>query len=664
VSLEIQVLNEDFLNRRSVDAMAGNYSADTYMQTQIKILQSSSLAERVVQRLQSDGLPAETHPTGMLSSVQQMLRLPAYHAQMSSARSLQIAADSVNVRGSGMTRVVEVFCDSPRPKLTAAFANLLADEFIRSGVEVRLELSKQTSETLSRQLQEAKLRLEESEHRLQARAQQLGLEFTGNADTLAEGRLGQLQLEILRAQADKVLKQSRYELTQAGNFDSVAEILDDPSVREYRTRLADLERQSAELAATVTPQHPKMLRLKPQLETLNADIEDQRRRILGRIKKDYDAALRREELLNSEYLKQSRLVSEKALNGIEYNIARREVDTNRQVYAGMMQKVKEAEIAAVMQAGNARVIDRAKPAEAPAKPNLPLHSAVGGLGGSFIAVLLILSRDQLRKTLVTRSDITFVLRTPELGVIPAAAPPKPSGVAGLLRSGSIMQDSRRNGFADNLELAKSFHFTFTSILVSGPSRGRRRLLVLTSPGYGEGKTFTAVNLAVAGSRMRRRVLLVDADLRKPELHRTFNLSNEHGLTNLLGGTDPFDSTSKEKYFQPTSIPGLSVLTAGSAADDGTNLMFSSRLVQLLDWCRDEFDTVFIDAPAILHTSEARLIALHADAAILVVRSGCTTREHAHAAVLRMSEDRIPVLGTIINDWHDKEEHGAGRIYDI
>jgi capsular exopolysaccharide synthesis family protein len=663
VSLEIQVLNEDFLNRRAVEATAANYAADTYMQTQIKILQSSSLVERVIQKLRSEGLPKEPPDTGLLAYLQNTIRLPGYDAQMSPEKALAIAGDSVTVRGSGMTRVVEVFCESPRPRLTAQFANLLAEEFIRSGVEVRLELSQQTSNMLTRQVQEAKVRLENAEHLLQDKAHALGLEFTGNDDNLAEGKLQQLQMEILRAQADKVQKQSRYELTQSNELESLAEILDDPSVREYRTRLAELQRQSAELSATMTPVHPKMLRLQPQIDTLRADIDIQRRRILERIKKDYEAATRREDLLKREYSRQSRLVSEKALNGIEYNIARREVDTNRQVYAAMMQKVKEAEVAAVTQAGNARIIDRARPATAPNKPNVPLVAAVGGFGGSFIGILLVLSGERVRRRFVTREDLAFLFRMPELGVIPPATAPKTFRVPKLLEAGPLAQRTAERSALDSVELTNSFQFTLTSILFSGLKRTPRKLLVLTSPSYGEGKTFTAVNLAVASSRMRKRVLLVDADFRKPELHRTFALRNDKGFSDLLLNNESLTEETKEKFLQPTPIAGLTVLTSGSSSD-GMNLMFSSRLLQLMSWFREHFDTVFIDAPAILHTSEARLLALHADAAILVVRSGCTTRELAQAAVLRMSEDRIPVLGSIMNDCNHGDELHSGKTVEI
>jgi capsular exopolysaccharide synthesis family protein len=659
VSLEIQALNEDFLNRRSVEPTAPNYSADSYMQTQIRLLQSGSLVERAARKLKARGLVGDDVEPGRLIRLRRAI-FPEQEDPLDQA--LEMAADSVSVRGSGMTRIVEVFCESTQPRIAADFANQLANEFIQSNLEVRSDLSQHTSNSLTGQLKDAKAKLEQSEALLLSKARDLGLDLAGEADNLAQGELQHLQTEVLKAQADRIYKQSRFELVKSSPGESLPDVLDDPALREYRSRLAELRRQMAELNASVTPEHPKVLRLVPQITTLQAGLKTERDNILRRIQNEYEAAARREALLKRMYLERSQSISQQGVRAIQYRIAKREVDTNRQLYDSMLQNVKEAEIAAVMQSRNARIVDAATPAHAPVKPNPPLSAALGAVLGSSIGLAITMVRVRSYNRFVTPGSLAGSLSVPQLGIIPSADVPAPWRRPRLLKSPVL--DIATNGAAGSAkpqrwerthaDLAESFHFALTSILFSS----RSKVLVVSSPGAREGKTLSSVNLALASTRIGRRVLLVDANIRKPQLHRVFNVAAAPGLCELLLSELPVHQHSLSGAARPTAFPSLFILPVGGVVGEVAALLFSRRMTELMVACRHEFDIVFIDTPPVLQSSEARLFARRADGTILVMRAGHTTRDAAKAALDRLTEDGSLVIGTIVNDWKALDNSAA------
>jgi succinoglycan biosynthesis transport protein ExoP len=201
-------------------------------------------------------------------------------------------------------------------------------------------------------------------------------------------------------------------------------------------------------------------------------------------------------------------------------------------------------------------------------------------------------------------------------------------------------------------MAEAFRATLTSILFVGENGSRPRVVVLTSANPSDGKTTVTTNLAIAMAEVRGNVLLIDADLRRPRLHELFDIKNERGLTDLLKEQALSDEMI-EQSIQPTRIPGLSVLTSGAPTLSAANLLHSPNLSELFATLKKQFDMVLIDTPPMLQMADARLIGRVADAVVLVARAGQTTRDAILGAYQRFSEDRIRVLGTILNDWDPK-----------
>jgi polysaccharide biosynthesis transport protein len=663
VAIEIQGLNTDFLNMRNISPTASASWDPSYdIQTQVREMQSRALMERVVKKMSTVERAALTVDTGRIATWRKALHLgdatpPSIDEAVGSA--------SVRIKPSLTSRIVEISCDSVNPKVAAEFANTMATEYIDSSRQSRWESTQETSKWLTKELQDLKIRLEKSEDELQAYMNNAGLMFfTGEKDkeNVTEERLRQLQTEVLKAESDRVAKQSHFDLIKGSSTDSLPEVLDDPTLIDYQAKLTDLRRQMADLNFVLTPNHPKVQRLQAQLDSMEGSLKKARADILERVANDYQAAVNRESLLKEQYSQQTKLVSDQSAKVIHYNILKREVDTNRSIYEAMLQRVKETGVVAAMEASGIRIVDPALAPNQPYKPNLTRSGVVGLLGGLFFGVMFVSIRERSNRNLQQPGDAAFYLNIPELGVIPTATtdPVKRERAPRRADDGALIRPE-----IDPVELvtwnrkfsllAEAFRTTLTSLLFSGHNGDQPRLIVLTSANPSEGKTTVTINLAIALAEINRRVLLIDADMRRPRLQGLFGLGPGPGLADLLRQKTAEDGLTTDQTVCPTAIPGLYVMRSGRNSGVVSNLLHSSRLPELLQQLRNEFDTVVIDTPPALHISDARVLGRLADAVLLIVRAGITTRDAAMMVKQRFGEDGTPLLGTILNGWNPKHD---------
>ncbi len=666
--LEVQTVNADFLNMRNVNptSEASSWYSDSDMPTHVRILQSQSFINRVVNKLELTKRPLMINES-RLEAWKRALGLPVDKPAYLQQRALGMAGGSMKVRVQNNTRILEVSCDSTDPQLAADFANTVAQEFIEQNLEARWKTTQHTGEWLTRQMEDLKIKLEKSEEAMQNYARITGLLFTGEKENLAEQRLKQLQEELSKAQADRIAKQSRFELASHAAADTLPDIIDDPSLRDYKTRIADLERQKAELSSSLTPAHPKVKKVDAQIQVLRGALGEESGNIVRRIKNEYEAAERREKLLSSDYTSQATLMSEQADKVTHYNILKREVDTNRQLYDSILQRVKEASVASALRASNIRVIDPATRPGGPYKPNPSSNAMMGTFVGFLLGLAFVVLRDRADRTIQEPGDASFYLGCPELGLIPSAG-------ADPYRKRNLLSLPAPEGQAEPLELvtwqrrpsamAESFRATLTSLLFASGRNERPRVILLSSPAPKEGKTTVCTNLAVALAEINERVLLIDADLRKPRLHNIFDLPNEQGLAELLRRKEPV-AGPLNGLARATEVPNLSVITSGHSKEADTALLYSARLGEIIRAVRAEYDTVLIDTPPMLTMADARVIGRHVDGVILVARVSVTTRDSLQSACRRFVEDGTPVLGTIVNDWNPRKSgrYGYYRYYE-
>jgi capsular exopolysaccharide synthesis family protein len=657
-SIEVQGVNQDFLNLRSVnpntDAGAPDYP-EYELQSQVRVLRSRTLLDRVARKLDLENRQLAV-PPDRISAWRRVLGLRAPNAVS--------PADQLTIRPQPNTRFIDISYDSADPRLAADFVNTLARELIEQNLESRWKTTQDTGEWLSRQMEDVKIKLEHSEERLQEYARLSGLQFTSEQNNVAEQTLRQLEEELSKARADRVAKQSKYETASSAAPESLPDVLDDDPLRQSQSALIDLRRQLAALSPSLTAEHPKVKRIQAQIAALESSLGEERGNIVRRIQNDYEAACRRESLLAKDYAAQTRLVTNQADQVANYGILKHEVDTNRQVYDSMLQRVKEVGIAAALRASNIRILDPALPPSAPYKPNLFHNTALGLLGGAISGLVWIALRERADRTLQDPGDAAAYLGLPELGLIPSASA-DPSRKRGRLRF---------QAEPENLELvswqckpsamAESFRAAIASIRFTPRGCERPRVIVLSSPSPKEGKTTVAANLAIALAGINCRVLLIDGDFRKPRLHRVFDIGNEHGLASLLRSQEPITGPLNGEL-RATGIPGLTLLPSGRASLAETALLYSGRLDEVIALARRDYDAVLIDTPPMTAMPDARVIARLADGVILVARARQTSRASIEAASNRFSQDGACVLGMILNDWNPKcsTRYGNYHYYD-
>ena len=664
-SIEIMGLNQNFLNvKESSPVNEGGTSPDLMdIQTQVTVLRSDALTDRVLAKLGAGAPPGVE--TGRLPAWRKLLNLPGPAPLNPREQVLEYIKKHFDVGARPNTRVIQVSADSTDPRLAAEFANTLANEFIEQNLEARVNTTERTGTFLSEQLEDMRVRLERSESQLQGYARAAGLLFVAeDKSNVSQDKLLEVQKDLSNARTDRIAKQSRWEMANTSPAEALPDILNDPTLRDYQTKLTDLERQSAELRQVYTPEHAKVKRIQAQIATLLGALSRARGDILKKIKNEDDEAQRREMLLDADYISQRGIVTGEGEKAIQYNILKREVDSNRQLYDAMLQQMKQATLASALRASNIRVVDPAKIPRRPYKPDVFLSSGLGLFAGIFFGAVLVILQERSDRSIQAPGETAVYLNLPELGIVPSDSARKIRiRIAASRDAESGPEQSAVPALRDRIELAtwqrkpspvaESFRAALVSILFSGENGSRPRVMVITSSGPSEGKTTVVSNLGIAVAEVNQKVLLIDADLRKPRLHEVFNLPNKRGLSDLLRSKDQPDRLP-EGMIQESGIPDLYVMASGSTTSAATSLLYSNRMPELLRKLRGEFETIFIDTPPMLQIPDARVLGRMADQVIMVVRAGKTTRDAATAAFQRFSEDGTRVLGTILNHWDPKQ----------
>lgn len=683
-SLDIQNLNADFLNMKAV-SQTGNEgsSSEAYVQTQIKLLQSETLRERTVNAIKREGIASGLEREDLISSLKRSLHVPA-GKPVSKAALLEYTAKRVTAKPVGLTRLVEITCDSWSASFAASFCNSLVREFANQDRDVRFNQAKTTSEWLSRQLADVKESVDQAQKKLEARTGNDALTLKEGGASVAEEKLRELQSELMKAQGQRVEKQAQYEISTSAPPDSLPMVLDSTQLRDDQIKLADLERQIAALVPPLTEANPKVQHLRAQIREIEDSLSKEKGNVLERMRNEYQAASHREALLNSAYRAQEARVSQEQGREAQVSMLRREVDSGEQLYQTLLQRVKEAGFASAMQASTIRVVDAAKAPVVPISPRRGTSAAVGLLLGMLAGISCAFFKERTQTVLRGPGEVSRYLNLRELGVIPSArrglggpglkrAPRPDQAPSSLLAPATEPTVSTPRSkphraldmavWHDHASLvAEAYRNTTYSVLLAGKEIERARTFVITSPSVGEGKTTVTCNLGLALAQANRRVLLIDGDLRKPRLHKAMDVSNGVGLRELLRGDIDAKLSPAEAFCRPTQVPGLFVITSGSGSEEPSRLLHSERFRTLLDRLTGEFDFVLIDSPPMLHMADARILAGMSNGVILVFRARVTDIETAAASRDLFLDDHVRVIGTILNDF-DPSKEGRARYYN-
>jgi polysaccharide biosynthesis transport protein len=668
--LDIRSLNENVLSGRNDNRVgAAEGLPESYLQTEIKILQSDAVLKRALDRMPKQNVkPDEERSLSLFSG---LVRVP----EPKLAPLAALVADAsrrIKIRALGNTRIVEILCDARDGQIAALMCNNLAQAYSDNNLESRQKSTSDTQVWLSSQLENVRKRLAESESQLKDSARETSLLFSSNVDNPAQEKLRQLQAEMSRVQAERIAKQSEYEVVLTSGPDALPIALDAGPIREYRLRLNELKTQLLEMSATMTPEHYRVRQLQAQIAEVKAALDKERKDLISRLRTDYDATRQRERMLTEAYNQQAAALSEHGDRAVRHDMLERDVDSTRKLYEALLQRVEEVNLANAMKASSINIVDKATAPTVPYSPSWPSSTGIGLFAGACLGLGIAILSSNSDRTLRDPGEAHIQFQIRELGVIPTARRrtarlllgrflPELNRSQQSLPGGVVRRDQMvelTTWRRDQPEMAEAFCGAMNSLLLSRVGDRRAHAVVLTSPDIGDGKTSVAANLAIALARANRSVVLVDGDMRRPRLHSIFNLDTRVSLDSLLRGGDPMGRLPLKELVVSTEIEGLFVLPTAPVKDGSVSaLLHSARLPLLVQRLRDAFDIVLIDTPP-MRLSDARVFGSIVDGALLVFRSGKTTRDAAFAAQDCLMQDGIRVLGAILNDWNS----GRSRTY--
>lgn len=661
-TLEIESETVNVTGLQGTQPLEGTEQNAEFLETQYGLLRSRSLAERVVQSLANDPVFLET--MGAAGAAKSHAVVPIIilsadsisEARPDSTPTNRLTAIANRVEsGLGVnpvpnSRLVEITFDSPNPDLSARIANAFADSFIASNLERHFEATAYARHFLEDRLNQLRSKLEESERQLVAYATQkqiIQIGESGGKDAGPPQSLDATNLEafnnaLTAAKSARILAEQKWRSAEAASGLSVPDILSDPTIQALRQQKAQLLAQYVDQLKVYKPDYPQMLQLKARMDDIDQQIGMAGDTIRASLKTQYETALNQEKALEQKVQELTGSVLDVRNREIKYNILQREVDTNRTLYDGLLQRYKEIGVAGGVSANNVSVVDRAEPPSGPSRPR-PIYNlgvaAVVGLGLGLLLAFLLEALDQaIRKP----ADVEDKLGVPVLGSVP------------MLEKGVQPQEA----LADPRSPFSEAYFSLRSTLNFSTNEGAPRLLAVTSARPGEGKTTTSIALAQGFARLGMRVLLMDLDLRNPGVHKVIGADNRLGVSNLLTGSADLDQAAQE-----TEFPNLLVVPSGLLPPSPAELLAGSRLRQLLGEAADAFDVVILDTPPVMGLADAPLVAAAAVGTLLVIEAGQTSRTQALAAVKRLRMATAHVLGVVLSKFDaSKAPYGYGYAY--
>ena len=632
-----------------------DYYDPTEMDTEVRILKSDLLALQVLRELGLDKTPANVSNADAgdlnLTGDADNFDSPRTSALISSFKAGLTVAMVPN------TRIIEVRYRSPNKELAARAVNTLISTYEEQNFKTRYQSTMEASDWLSRQLADLQMKVETSTEKLVQYQKQHEILGTDDKQNIITSKLSELNKELTEAESERMEKQAVYELMQAGDADTVSAAAmgasssvdskgDSSLLEKLQGQEADLRIQAAQLSTQFGPSYPKVQQLNTQLKEVAVQIQLQTKKVLATVRDSYMAALQREKMLSAALDKQKQQANALNESSIEYNLLNRDVESNRTLYEGLLQKLKEAGVTAGLRSTNIRKVDEARVPNQPSSPNIPRNLtfalALGLSSGIGLAFLL----EALDNTVRTPEQAQAISGLPSLGMIPLGSrhtanlldPAKRLALAASKEVVELVSQARPQS-----QMAESYRALRTSLLLTSSGAPPKTILV-TSALPQEGKSTTSINCAIVLAQKDSRVLLIDADLRRPSIHKTLGLGPKIGLSDVLTG----NATLQQAIVRSPIAPSLFILAAGTPPPNPAELLASSHMRDILVALREQYDHIVIDTPPTLSVTDAVVMSTGADAVVLVIRSGQTTKQALRRSRELLGRVNARVAGILLN----------------
>lgn len=656
-----RILNyEDFTANQG-----GTAGMQAFYTTQLEILSSRALAESVVRSQQVEDHPELTGEIRQRSVIGELRALPGTvmnafgdrseasgieglneaeqreRAIAAAARRLMSRMTIEPVRNSQLIRIsVEAF----DPAFAAQLANAVVEEYTRSTMQRRFDAGSQARLFLEEQLAEMRIALERSDQALLDFAQRSQVADLDQRIGMANSSLEDLNTRLNEIETVLVRLGSFKSMIEDGQSEDINLVNDNEQIRQLRQQRAELATEYASLSQRFKEDYPTLVELRQQMEQISNQIAEQRQLAIRNILSNYSSLSAESESLEGAI--QDREAGILALNqqAVQYNILKREFETSRELYDGLLQRMKEVGVAAGVQENNIAVIDDAIAAGAPFSPNLSRNLALalvlGLMGGVGLALVLEFFDSTIHRT----EDLELLTGRPVLGLVPQ------------VKAKEMRDDNRQHNYPERAvghysarfpksSVSEAFRSLRTSLMFSTPE-GMPKTMLLTSPEPGDGKTTTAINLATVMAQNGARVLIIDADLRKPRLHRDFGKPQSPGLTNRIA-SNPGEGSETASIVE-TDVDNLFLMPSGNQAPNPAELLSSPRMNKIIAMSTRAFDHVIIDTSPILGLADSMVLSRVVDGVVVVTSAGKTSKEGIKTSMRRLAQVRAPVLGVVLN----------------
>lgn len=602
-----------------------------YIETQYKVLRSRSLATTVIGQLGLADKPELKH--GIMPE-----ELRAYDGEVH-PRILKRFFDRLKVRPSKGTRLVDVSYESVDPELAPLVVNTLGEAFVEHNLRAKWDATQKASIWLEEQLDTLRINLATSEEKLLSYAASHAILFVEERRDVTTDKLAQLEEELTNAQSDRISKESLSMLaegvSQGGGL--LPGSLSSEAYQEFQAQRAELLRERSRLLVSFAPAYPSVRRISEEIRQIEVDMLAESQRILASVSEQFAVARQREELLHNAVRRQRYRVNALSGDFIQYNILKRDADSYRQLYDGLLQRLKEAGVSAGLSASNIAILDAAQVPEEPFRPRNAVNCAVGLAFGALFGIGFAFVQEQLDTAVRTPDEVERITGLGLLAVVPRS---------GTERDRKLLTGESKDGDDSSLlwqpedGVAEAYRTLRSSVLLGWGDSTRRILLTSAQPQ--EGKTTLSLNLACSLAQLGRNVLLIDADMRRPDCHRQLGVTQSPGLSEFLQGT-----AEAEQVVVDSKIAGLSIVPSGKSVRAASDLLYSPRLQSLLEQAGERFEHVIIDSPPSLALSDARTIGRFVESIVLVV-SDKTDRNALQRTKQSFDDAGIGFLGFVMN----------------
>ena len=647
---------------------------DEFRQTQFRILQSRTLAKRTIDSMKLWDGPLGHGPTprGTISFsgfawsavwtaidwAQRPFANNPPAATSKSAKEREAVADKRAALASkvetskqsvridqflgGLTiapvrtsRIVEVQYASTDPEFAAAAANAIVKAYIQQNMESKFSTSKDAADFLSEKLAEQRRALEISEAALQAYKEKNGtVSVADSASNIVVARLSDLNTALTKAKTERINKEALYSQLKSaegsGALETYPAVIANEYIHKLQADLADLQKQQAQLAQRYDVRHPEMIKVRGSIDTADAKLKGELAKVVDSVKNEYQAALSQERSLQEALNSQKTEALSQNRKGIEYGVLTRDVESNKQIYESLMQKTKETGISSDLRANNIRVVDPAEVPGSPISPNIQRDLLVTLATSLVLSVGLAFFFERLDNRIRTPQEMKAHVGVPFLGLVPTTSKHKGS-------PNPLVSNGASPSFIESIKTVR------TNVLFSTAEDGLKTLVV-TSAGPSEGKSIVAANLALSLAEAGLRVLLIDADMRRPRVHEIFEVAQEPGLSNVLTANAKLSDTIVK-----TNTNGLWVLSSGHIPPNPAELLGSRRFLNLMTSLKDYFDWAIVDTPPVLAVADSTIAANGASGVLFVIGADKTTRHAARAAIEQLAAAKGHLMGAVLNN---------------